>query len=86
MLNWFGWQSASNQKIKGMLTSDTFLIHQLKDCWIKPIAHAFRMLFPAEKNYSMIEKSLGILFALLRNFIDSSMEDGLPYKWITDDY
>ena len=39
------------------------IMHKLKDTLIKPITHASRMLLPAEKNYSMIEKeSLGILF------------------------
>ena len=40
-------------------------MHKLKDDLIKPITHTSRMLLPAKKNYSVIEKeSLGIVFAL----------------------
>ena len=60
-------------------------MHYLKDGSIKPTAHAPRTLFPSEKNNSEIEKKrLGILCLSLRNFIDSSTEEGLLYKRITD--
>ena len=39
-------------------------MYKLKDSLIKPITYAYRMLFPAEKNNSVIEKkSLVIVFA-----------------------
>ena len=63
----------------------TCIMHKLKDGLVKSIAHASRILLPAKKNYFMIEKeSLGIVFSLKKNFIDSFTEEVLPYKWITD--
>ena len=39
-------------------------MYKLKESSIKPIAYAYRMHFPAEKNYSVIEKkSLRIVVA-----------------------
>ena len=70
----------------GNLGLGAVILHKERNGQVKMIVYASRILLPAEKGYSQIEKeTLGIIFAV-KTSTDSFMEEVLCSKWITYSY